>query len=185
MVKRERLEDLCMFCPNAADWGNVADWVSGAGSVIVGGGALYVAFMERRRAVRAEARASHAEIRAARYEDDRHNSLVSSGLRIIEILEDANQRFLRAVMDPDDRNAVKSQWINFVNQQNQRARRMLDFPHADPLLFAAFDSLVAFTDLPEGVNNINPADVAATAAELNEKLEGLKGGFDIIRRRTI
>ena len=27
-----------MFCPNATDWGNVADWVSGIGTFSFGGG---------------------------------------------------------------------------------------------------------------------------------------------------
>jgi len=41
-----------MFCPNSADWGNVADWISGAGSLAAVVTALYIADAQNRLANR-------------------------------------------------------------------------------------------------------------------------------------
>lgn len=41
-----------MFCPNAADWGNVADWISGLGTLIAVGAAIWIAGTEQRSVVR-------------------------------------------------------------------------------------------------------------------------------------
>jgi hypothetical protein len=50
-----------MFCPNAADWGNVADWVSGIGTFIAVVAALYIAGNERRSAEKAREIAANEE----------------------------------------------------------------------------------------------------------------------------
>lgn len=41
-----------MFCPLSADWGNAADWVSGIGSLLAVGAALWIAFGQERNARR-------------------------------------------------------------------------------------------------------------------------------------
>lgn len=165
-----------MFCPNAADWGNVADWVSGLGSIVVGSGALYVAAMERNRAQLAEKRALEAEVRANRFEDERFNSLIMSAERIIDITRDAGRTFVNSVKDNIDKNSAKNQWITFVRMQNKRALRMLDFPTSEPLLYACFDALATFTDLHEYSDMMDPEPLAEKAVELDAILASLKDG---------
>ncbi len=69
-----------MFCPNAADWGNVADWISGLGSFAAVVAALYIAGTQNRLAADQRKLAKEAE------RNTKHN-LISEIMRLTAEIE--------------------------------------------------------------------------------------------------
>lgn len=165
-----------MFCPNSADWGNVADWFAGIGSIIVGGGALYVAMLERARARRAEERISEIE-------SERISSLLLAGGRLIETVLAAGLFFVKRVEANDDPNGAKLRWVRFVRTQQTRAARLLEFPISDPLIFSGIDAFVTHTTLPIETETTDPRELLPMASEINQKLKDLRKGMNQLWER--
>lgn len=123
------------------EWGSVADWVSGIGSMAAVFAALIIAYLEWRRATRSEVR----ERKAA---TEKQASLTTEAVRLAEqmlwlcndLLEDA-----RRMDDKVDKTDVNTFLVDMKKLKN-KIISLQQFPNDDPRLYVELEQLKTLCD---------------------------------------
>jgi len=119
-----------VFCPNAADWGNVADWVAGIGTFVAVAVALYIAGSERRSAER------QRQIRAN--EDyERRAQVIAEGIRLAGEVEALAGNYVQLVtLGGGSSQANRADLLDDLDGIRRQLESLQKFPISDPRLFA-------------------------------------------------
>lgn len=141
-----------MFCPNSADWGNVADWISGLGSFAAVAVALWIAGKQNR--IAAEQRASAREA-----ERSTRRSLICEVMRLTaEIQNEA---------------AGRGRMSEVVNL-NEHLSAMSELSKNDPQLFGEITMTVRASNISSSDrlhnNSINRMGVIASDMQKRQKV---------------
>lgn len=119
-----------MFCPNAADWGNVADWVAGIGTFVAVAVALYIAGNERRSAER--------QRQIQRNEDyERRAQVIAEGIRLAGEVEALAENYVQLVtLGGGSSQANRADLLDDLEGIRRQLESLQKFPTTDPRLFA-------------------------------------------------
>lgn len=119
-----------MFCPNAADWGDVADWVSGIGTFIAVVAALYIAGSERRSAEKQREIASNVEL-------ERRAQVIAETIRLAGEVEALATNYNQLVsFGGGDGLSRKVDLLDNIEGIRRQLDSLQEFPITDPCLFA-------------------------------------------------
>lgn len=119
-----------MFCPNAADWGNVADWLSGIGTFIAVVAALYIAGNERRSAEKARQIASNEEY-------ERRAQVIGEAIRLAGEVEALAASYAQLVsFGGGDGVSRRVDLLDDIEGIRRQLDSLQQFPITDPRLFA-------------------------------------------------
>lgn len=119
-----------MFCPNAADWGNVADWVSGIGTFIAVVAALYIAGNEQRSAEKARAIASNEEL-------GRRAQVIAEAIRLAGEVEALAASYNQLVsLGGGEGVSRRVDLLDDIAGIQRQLDSLQQFPITDPRLFA-------------------------------------------------
>ncbi|MBH1945500.1 hypothetical protein I5L01_14840 [Erythrobacter sp. YJ-T3-07] len=125
-----------MFCPSAADWGNVADWVSGLGALLAVIVALRIAGTERRSA-------AHLRTIEANEALERRSQIKSEAIRIAGAIEaEALSYFQLSSLGGGDSEAKKHEVIATIKSVRSQLEALQNFPMNDPRLFTEIGRMV-------------------------------------------
>lgn len=119
-----------MFCPNAADWGNVADWASGIGSFAAVAAALWIAGGERRRADRQRLISDNVE-------GERRAQVLGEAVRLsLEIEAQATAYSRLTLAEGDDGRQRAEAMLNEIAGIRSQVLALQSYPISDPRIFA-------------------------------------------------
>lgn len=125
-----------MFCPNSADWGNIADWVSGLGAlgaVIV---ALWIAGSERRSA------ALLREIEANEVYEQRAQ-VIAEAIRLVADIEAKARSFAQvAALGGGHGDSNKHEIMAEIAGIRSQLQALQQFPIKDPRVFSEIGRMV-------------------------------------------
>lgn len=119
-----------MFCPNAVDFGNVADWVAGFGALAAVIVALYIASNQSRTAEKLrtiETNEGYAK----------HARIVAEAIRLAAEVETHASAYSQLVaFGGGDSKSKKSELLDEIEGIRTQIEALQRFPMADPRLFA-------------------------------------------------
>jgi hypothetical protein len=119
-----------MFCPNAADWGNVADWASGIGSFAAVAAALWIAGGERRRADRQRSIDENVEY-------ERRAKVIGEVIRLsCEIETQALSYPMQTAMGGEDAKQRIELILDDIAGIRSQLSSLQNYPISDPQVFA-------------------------------------------------
>lgn len=126
-----------MFCPNAADWGNIADWVSGIGTFAAVLTALLIAGNEHRVGARHRREAENQEI-------GRRAQIIAEAIRLAGEAEAIAGKFVGQVDNGGgERLSQKRELIDDLDGVRNQILALQQFPMSDPRLFAEIGRIAA------------------------------------------
>jgi len=153
-----------MFCPSSADWGNVADWVSGVGSM----GAVIVALGIAIRDSRQKQAADKArELRAAQDE----NAMIVEALELYRELRSWSQRAL----DAFEGEGEALDWRGMIEvgrAVGATARRLQQLPLVNIRMYREYESII---QLARDMSSLN---IERKADDLVAKLRVISNSAD-------
>ncbi|GAA4814097.1 hypothetical protein GCM10023232_06960 [Sphingosinicella ginsenosidimutans] len=119
-----------MFCPNAIDWGNVADWVSGAGAFAAVVTALHIAGSERRSATKAREIASNEA-------HERRAQVIAEAIRLAGEVEAIARSYVQLVsFGGGEGQSKRRDLLDDIDGVRRQLDALQQFPNSDPRLFA-------------------------------------------------
>lgn len=159
-----------MFCPQAVDYGNVADWFSGVGSVAAVAVALWIAIRDRR------IRRAEDKARMVREAED-ENSLIVEALALYRSLKS----MLSDVIDAIDGSGHAVNWYETEKEVflvRETARRLQQLPSVTIRMYKTFERIINLTHIVDRVSFEDDR-----LSEMLMKLRGTKQTieFDYVR----
>lgn len=152
-----------MFCPLAADWGNAADWVSGIGSLLAVGAALWIAFGQERNARRLRRESKNEE-------HERKAHLIGEVIRLtaaIEAVACAGATLLNLGGGRSDSLTSHKDDIDGLRLQ---LKALQQFPQTDPRIFGEIGRIIQESELPSGFATGGASYQATVYRDLAKKL---------------
>ena len=149
------------------DWGSVADWISGIGSLSAVLAALVIARQESKRAARAEAilRQQDLERRAAT-----HSHIAHITSRLIEL----TQQIQNEIEAPED---IYSLWSGELGLVKERAERIKAFPGLDLASFIYIDRVLTLFASPI-ITGLEPHEVIGQMPKIALRLIRFKEWYE-------
>lgn len=164
-----------MFCPLAVDWGNAADWVSGIGSLLAVGAALWIAFGQERNARRLRQQARNEE-------HERKAHLVGEVIRLTAAIEATATAGATLGDLGGGQNGGLMSHKNDIDGLRLQLRALQQFPQTDPRVFGEIGRILHESEWPSGFATggisyqaIIYRDVAKKLAARREAMVGLLG----------
>lgn len=119
-----------MFCLQAVDWGNVADWISGIGTFIAVVAALYIAGNEQRSSEKARKIASNEEL-------ERRAQVVAEAIRLAGEVQALASGYDQLVsFGGGDGVSKKADLLDNIGGIQRQLESLQRFPMTNPRLFA-------------------------------------------------
>jgi hypothetical protein len=151
-----------MFCPNAADWGNVADWVSGIGALAAVIAALWIAGSERRSADRAR---KIAESEAYQ----RRAQVIGEAIRLAADIEAKATSYVQLTTFGGGE-LKKTEVIGEIEGIRSQLQALQQFPMTDPRVFAEIGRIIHESTIDRGVALQSTSYVGITLRQLASNL---------------
>ncbi len=163
-----------MFCPNAVDWGNVADWVSGIGTLIAVVAALYIVGNEHRSAEKAREIASNEEL-------DRLGQIIAEAIRLAGEVEGLASSYDQLVnFGGGDGLSRKSDLVDNIDGIRRQLETLQKFPMADPRLFAEIGRTAYECRVEPELVDKSTSYVALTMKNVAERMRARRKALSIL-----
>jgi len=148
------------------DFGSVADWVSGIGSLLAVFAATGVAFIESRRANRADKQLKERDAVQI-------NTMVVQVLRALQPTILASRQLMDAFEAGDSTAAanLRAAWVQEMRLVGNKARRLQQFPSIQLKIYSLLDEVIALTEQPETDPRINIGEVDQAIAHFHIQLQ--------------
>jgi hypothetical protein len=153
-----------MFCPNAADWGNVADWILGVGTLIAVVAALYIAGNERRSAEREREIASNIEF-------GRRAQVIAEAIRLAGEVEALSGSYAQLVgLGGGEGASKKADLMDEIEGVRRQLDSLQQFPITDPRLFAAIGRTAFECRVESGLIETSTSSAALIMKRMAERM---------------
>lgn len=163
-----------MFCPNAPEWGNIADWVSGLGAlgaIIV---ALRIAGSERRSAAllrEIEANEDHA----------RRAQVIAEAIRLAaEIEAKANSYAQLIAFGGGDSETRKHEAIADIEGIRSQLQALQQFPITDPRIFTEIGRMIHESRIERGASIQNSSYFQLTMRQVAIHMEARRNAISSV-----
>ncbi len=152
-----------MFCPLAIDWGNAADWVSGIGSLLAVGAALWIAFGQERNARRLRREAKNEE-------HERKARLISEVIRLTAAIEAVANAGATLVDFGGGRSGSLTSHKDDIDGLRLQLKAIQQFPQTDPRIFGEIGRIIQESEWPSGFATGGTSYQAIVYRDLAKKL---------------
>lgn len=152
-----------MFCPLAVDWGNSADWVSGIGSLLAVGAALWIAFGQERNARRLRREARNEE-------HERKAHLIGEVIRLTGAIEAVATAGATLVDFGGGRNGSLTSHKDDIEGLRMQLKALQQFPQTDPRIFGEIGRIIHESEFPSGFSTGGTSYQAIVYRDLAKKL---------------
>lgn len=154
-----------MFCPNSADWGTVADWVSGMGTFLAVGTALWIASNQERSANRQRRRNELEEAK-------RTASIRAEAIRLAGEVQAIAANYVQLVtLGGGNTRSRREELVSSIGGVQSQLEALQHFPMADPRLFAEIGRLATECRLEPELAEQNTSYAEQIMRRLMEKME--------------
>lgn len=150
-----------MFCPSSADWGNIADWVSGLGALAAVVAAVVIATQQSREAANLRRIAINEEI-------ERKAHVAAEAIRLAAAIQSQAASYAQLMrLGGSDYTQRKAELANEINGLRGQLSALQQFPIADPRLFSEIGRMIhdsrvdaSFLNASGSVSEIEMRDLA-------------------------
>ena len=162
---------MSMFCPNAIDWGNVASWVSGMGTLAAIIVALWIAGSERRSA----ARLRDIEVNEAH---ERRAQVICEAIRLAGDIEaKANSYVQLTSLGGGLGDAKMHEVIADIDGARSQLQALQQFPMTDPRVFTEIGRIVHESVIGHGAALKSTSHFGLTMRQLADHMAKRRGAI--------
>jgi hypothetical protein len=165
-----------MFVASAVDWGNIADWVSGFGSLAAVLAALYIAGNERRSAER------HRRI-AENVEFGRRAKVIAEAIRLAAQIEALAGQYIQ-LSSPSDKQPLwrRVEVLKEIEGIRRQLSSLQQFPISDPRLFVEIGLTVHECHVDRDLDDIGTSNAILIMTRIAEQMAERRNGLAAVSK---
>lgn len=163
-----------MFCPNSIDWGNVADWISGLGTLAAVATALAIAINEHRVAARHRQESDNQE-------HSRRAQIIAEAIRLAGEVEALARQYAQLVsLGGGESSARKREAADGIDGLRNQLLSLQQFPMSDPRLFAEIGRTAADCRPEASLGELSSSYVGIVMTQLTARMTARRAALSAL-----